>query len=336
MTLTLPSSASPAGNVERSVVAGLDRLSGKLEGQPALLLLQQARIGDRAAHECHLLAAPGEAALGLERAADVVERQASRSSARSRGARRTARRRSARCRRRCARWSGTASRAPRQDALRPVHGRRYARRRADGPVAACANRTRPLRLPAKSQLRRPCASTRSSIDRPRQDEPPDRGLLRQAATQADLGLQRLRLQDRLAAHVGRRRERHVGEGDGEPGKEDQRRRPGHHEVATGAGLDVLDQPVAHEVDGCGDEEERGHGQQQAAETQPAYPTMPSQPVPCRRGRAWVRRSLGHWREAVPLLSQSGARWTYEVRALCALAMVVRPALLVNYVTGAVE
>ena len=33
----------------------------------------------------------------------------------------------------------------------------------DGPVAACANRTRPISTPAKSQLRRPCASTRSSI-----------------------------------------------------------------------------------------------------------------------------------------------------------------------------
>ena len=96
--------------------------------------------------------------------------------------------------------------------------------------------------------------------------------------------------------------------DGKPGKEGQRRRPGHHEVAPGAGLDVLDQPVAHAVDGCGHEDERSHGQQQAAETQRRVSddAEPAGALPAGPGLGASR--IGHRREAVPLLSQSGAHW----------------------------
>ena len=162
-------------------------------------------------------------------------------------------------------------------------------------------------------------------DRPREHEPPDRGVLRQQRQDAYLGLQRLHLQRRLAAHARRSRERDVGEGDGKAGKKRQRRRPGHDEIAAGARLDVLDQPVAHAVDGCGHEDERGHAQQQAAEPKAAYPTMASQPVPCPPGRAWVRRVLAigvrrsrscrnpaHWVLTVPGALRSGNGCTASV------------------------
>ena len=63
----------PGSRPRRAVVAGLDGLPGELEREPGPLLLQQSAQRRQVALESHLLAAPGEAALGRQRAGAVIE-----------------------------------------------------------------------------------------------------------------------------------------------------------------------------------------------------------------------------------------------------------------------
>ena len=130
---------------------------------------------------------------------------------------------------------------------------------------------------AKSQLRRPCASTRSSITGSLDAHPPRGDALRQQRPHRQLDLQPARRQQGRAAHVGRRRQRDLGEGNAEPREVGELGRPGDHQVATGACLDQLDGPVANEIDRRGDQQERhGAGQDTAeAERRIAYGRQPS-------------------------------------------------------------
>ena len=120
---------------------------------------------------------------------------------------------------------------------------------------------------AKSQLRRPAASTRSSTTAPSSRTRRATTRLRQQRPERHLDLQLPRGQNRRATHVARSRQRHLREGDTKAREIGERGRPGDHQIASGARLDHFDRPVAHEIDRRRDQQ-KGHGcGQQTAETQ---------------------------------------------------------------------
>ena len=122
----------------------------------------------------------------------------------------SARRCSARCRRRRARWSGTAFRAPRQAALRPVQAAGIAAASPHGlgePPAPTA--PAPRRLQQSPNCAGPARRLRSSMTGRETTSRLIAAFCDKQRQQADLGYQCLRLQGRLSAHAGRSRERHV-------------------------------------------------------------------------------------------------------------------------------
>jgi len=285
----------------------------KLERKPGAALLDQGPQRGQVTLYSQLLATPGETALGLQRPGAVVERkvQVERGNvvtqprplveiahralddANAGGRQHLERRRKVASSGGGPR--GLSQRGRNLDDLRPfVAGRGWLcglhrPRRGKGQVPTAAA----LRVDPQ-------------LDHgPRQDEPLDACLLREQRLEAQLGLQRPHCQSRRAAHAGRGRERDVCQRDREPWKENEGRGPRHREVAAGARFDLLNQPVAHQLDGGGNDQERDRPEQQAAHAQRRVSRI-SKPRAALPAATLV--VSGPWRVASRASASNGPSW----------------------------